>query len=386
MTIDRHHYKYIHIESSNHKSGNDFRVKVPHGLNHSTRVALQNFSIPNTIGNTYGPLSKLYWVEYMKDDAVSGIGDWSGKVFYIDLSVIPSYTTNAQLATFINDKFQNEVYDFDTKTVGTHKFGTEDPLGITFSYDEFAYNFEYNVSQITLTQDLGVKVFVPAIFENDVGLWAHLGMVNETSMVGLNCESYFNTPEQLLATFNQNYKTVYPLSTNIPAGVGAPTYRSLNRYWKDGGDNGRYMRIAGVPSGENNLDARTVIGDGHSIHENHFPQLYICSDTLGTDAMLCKNDRAVPTNILACVMNDQPKFSYLHFQTNTPAWNKLNDAKIQEFDIKIRDHKGRDIPAETLPNFNMTLIFETIDEIDYQKEHTKEYLREAYRKEHNYRK
>ena len=102
--------------------------------------------------------------------------------------------------------------------------------------------------------------------------------------------------------------------------------------------------------------------------------------------MLCKNDRAVPTNILACVLNDQPKFSYLHFQTNTPAWNKLNDAKIQEFDIKIRDHKGRDKPAETLPNFNMTLIFETIDEIDYQKEHTKEYLREAYRKEHNYRK
>jgi len=102
--------------------------------------------------------------------------------------------------------------------------------------------------------------------------------------------------------------------------------------------------------------------------------------------MLCNNDTAVPTNILACVMNDQPKFSYLNYQTNTPAWNKLNDTKIQEFDIKIRDHRGRDIPTANLPNFNMTLVFETIDEIDYQKEHTKEYLREAYRKEHNYRK
>ena len=59
MTIDRHHYKYIHIQSSNHKSGNDFKVKVPHGLNACTRVASQNFSIPNSIGNTYGPLSKL---------------------------------------------------------------------------------------------------------------------------------------------------------------------------------------------------------------------------------------------------------------------------------------------------------------------------------------
>lgn len=65
---------------------------------------------------------------------------------------------------------------------------------------------------------------------------------------------------------------------------------------------------------------------------------------------------------------------------------KLNDPKIQEFDIRIRDHRGRDIPAEQLPNFNMTLIFETVDEIDYQKEHTKQYLREAYVKEHDYRK
>jgi hypothetical protein len=131
---------------------------------------------------------------------------------------------------------------------------------------------------------------------------------------------------------------------------------------------------------------RTSESDGHSTHENHFSQLYICSDALGTDSMLCNNDTAVPTNILACVMNDQPKFSYLNYQTNTPAWNKLNDTKVQEFDIKIRDHRGRDIPTANLPNFNMTLVFETIDEMDYQKEHTKEYLREAYRKEHNYRK
>ena len=169
MTIDRHHYKYIHIESTNHKSGNDFRVKVPHGLNTCTRVALQNFSIPNTIGNTYGALSKLYWVEFMKDNATSGVGDWSAKLFYIDLSDVPSYTQNAEIATFINDKLQNEVYDFDTKTVGTHSFGAEDPLEIDFVYDETNYSFSYTVSQSTLTQDLGVKVFSPLMYQNDAG-------------------------------------------------------------------------------------------------------------------------------------------------------------------------------------------------------------------------
>ncbi|CAL6417788.1 unnamed protein product [Bathycoccus prasinos] len=42
-----------------------------------------------------------------------------------------------------------------------------------------------------------------------------------------------------------------------------------------------YLRIAGVPSLENSLMDRTSESDGHSTHENHFSQLYICSDTLG---------------------------------------------------------------------------------------------------------
>ena len=380
MTIDRHHYKYIYIESSNHKSGNDFKIKVPHGLNHSTRVALQNFSIPNTIGNTYGPLSKLYWVEYMKANATSGEADWSAKLFYIDLTDIPSYTLNAEILDLINEKLQNEVYDFDTKTIGTHQFGTEDPLEITFRYDENTYYFSYSVSQSTLTEDTNIKVFMPLAYKDDAGLWNNFGFYEEKHMNGIYSANYYETPAQTEQVLNTNYKTIYPLASEVPAGVeGYFTYQSFNKIFL-------YARIAGRPNVGNTLEYRTCIGDAHTTHENHFPQLYICSDTLGTDAMLCKNDTAVPTNILACVLNDQPKFSYLHFQTNTPAWNKLNDTKIQEFDIKIRDHKGRDIPSEYLPNFNMTLIFETIDEIDYHKEHTKEYLREAYRKEHDYRK
>ncbi|CAL6288461.1 unnamed protein product [Bathycoccus prasinos] len=82
----------------------------------------------------------------------------------------------------------------------------EDPLEINFVYDETNYSFNYTVSQSTLTQDLGVKVFSPT----------------------------------------------------------RP-----------------YFRIAGVPSLENSLSDRSADADGHSTHENHFSQLYICSDTLG---------------------------------------------------------------------------------------------------------
>ena len=112
----------------------------------------------------------------------------------------------------------------------------------------------------------------------------------------------------------------------------------------------------------------------------------LCSDALGTDGLICKNDTATPTNIIAWIINDQPKFSYLHHNTNTPAWMKLNDQNIKQFDIKIRDNRGRDIPAHILPSFNMTLVFEEIDEADFSKEHMKEYFREGYRKAHDYRK
>jgi len=75
----------------------------------------------------------------MKDNATSGVGDWSKKIFYIDLSDIPSYTQNSQIADLIHEKFQNEVYDYDTGTIGTHKFTTKDPLTIDFTYDETNY-------------------------------------------------------------------------------------------------------------------------------------------------------------------------------------------------------------------------------------------------------
>ena len=65
---------YIHIQSSNHESGNDFKVKVPHGLNACTRVASQNFSIPNSIGNTYGPFSKLIGLSYPFPVEIMGRG------------------------------------------------------------------------------------------------------------------------------------------------------------------------------------------------------------------------------------------------------------------------------------------------------------------------
>ena len=186
-------------------------------------------------------------IEFMKDNATSGVGDWSAKLFYIDLSDVPSYTQNAEIATFINDKIENEVYDFDTKTVGTHSFGAEDPLEINFVYDESNYSFNYTVSQTTLTQDLGVKVFSPLIYQNDAGLWNHFGFNEINHMIALYSADYLTTPAEAVSYLNTTQKTLYPLITDVPAGVeDYITYSIFNRTRP-------YFRIAGVPSLENSI-------------------------------------------------------------------------------------------------------------------------------------
>ena len=149
MTIDRHHYRYVYIDSSNHKLGNDFTVKVPHSLNSCSRVALQSFSIPNTIPNIYSGLNKLYWAEFRKPTSTtSNLADWEMKIFYIDLSSLEGYITNEGIANIINNKFVDEVYDYETKTL-SHSFGTSDTTGtlaITFTYNPDTYKFNRNIS------------------------------------------------------------------------------------------------------------------------------------------------------------------------------------------------------------------------------------------------
>ncbi len=379
MTIDRHHYRYVYIDSSNHKLGNDFTVKVPHSLNSCSRVALQSFSIPNTIPNIYSGLNKLYWAEFRKPTSTtSNLADWEMKIFYIDLSSLEGYITNEGIANIINNKFVDEVYDYETKTL-SHSFGTSDTTGtlaITFTYNPDTYKFNIGVSQPSLTGNANVKIFVPAFVDGDMGLWENFGFSHKESMVQIG-----STDElAFLSYLNTAYTRIYASNTDIPAGSQDQSYYDFNY-------SQRYARIAGVPSNDTDIVAsKILIPEGSATHENHFNGLYLCSDALGTDGLICKNDTATPTNIIAWIINDQPKFSYLHHNTNTPAWMKLNDQNIKQFDIKIRDNRGRDIPAHILPSFNMTLVFEEIDEADFSKEHMKEYFREGYRKAHDYRK
>ena len=65
--MDRHHYKYVVIDSSKHINQSvtaDFTVQVPHGLNNCSRVCVKSFTMPNNFHNVYGNIKEVQWVEF----------------------------------------------------------------------------------------------------------------------------------------------------------------------------------------------------------------------------------------------------------------------------------------------------------------------------------
>ena len=107
MSLEKSHYKYLHINSGSMDKANDFKVHIPHGLENCVRVCVKRFSIPNTMGNNYSNLNKFHFVEFMKTNgtapAYKNAGDawvngWTAKHFYIKLDDIPNYTTNTEIS------------------------------------------------------------------------------------------------------------------------------------------------------------------------------------------------------------------------------------------------------------------------------------------------
>ena len=91
---------------------------------------------------------------------------------------------------------------------------------------------------------------------------------------------------------------------------------------------------------------------------------------------------AIPSNVLEWITNDQPKFSFLHHESSTLTWHTLKDPSIRAFDIQIRDHRGRRFDSSALPNYNLTLVFEMMDPVEYTKEFIEAYNKEGWRKAH----
>jgi len=353
-----HNYKHLHIDTrlrADTASKSDFTVSVPHGLTGATRVCLKSFSIPNSFGNLFGNNRYLYWNEHYNN----GISPftWVKKTFYIDLSAlaaISNYATNVELANAMNVEFSAGDRIFDLDTGGTsHQFASEAEMGISVVYDTETYEFTF-----TFTQTGKHKVFVPAILDLQGSIWENIGFSEA------KCASAINAVN-ILFVLNTVIVNSY---TNIPT----------NEYLQS-------FHISDAFS-SNDLEERVISSDVPSVHENHIQRLYVCSDTLVSDALVMEGTTAIPTNILDEIVNVVPKFSYLHKEmAGLPMWNRLLNPRLNRFDIKLLDQNGATIPDEAMPDYHMTLMFEVVQEIEYTRDEIEDYNLQGFQMAHRSR-
>ena len=390
MSLEKSHYKYLHINSGSMDKANDFKVHIPHGLENCVRVCVKRFSIPNTMGNNYSNLNKFHFVEFMKTNgttpaykgAQSGVwyNGWTAKHFYIKLDDIPNYTTNTEIVTHINSKFASgEVYDFETDQQ-THQFGSEDALGVEFSYDASTYIMSYKITS-TQTTNTNIKIFMPCIHDNDGGIWHHLGFhAEEFFVVTGNQQTRF--PHRTIAMMEEDLSLTYPViyaeASDVPAGDVDRSYAQFNTLYSP-----TYARLAGKVVAENMDTFRTSVAENPSIHENPHSGIYVCSDELGQDGMEVRHNYAIGTNVLEFIENDEPRYSHLHYKSGGMlTWHKCNNPSIRAFDIKIRDHRFRLIDPTHLPNFTLILAFEFTQPVEFDKQFIEAYNRAGFRMAH----
>ena len=90
---------------------------------------------------------------------------------------------------------------------------------------------------------------------------------------------------------------------------------------------------------------------------------------------------AIPSNVLEWITNDQPKFSFLAPRVQHAHVAHAQGPEHQGFRHSNPRSQRQAIRFIALPNYNLTLVFEMADKIEYTKEFL-EYNKEGWRKAH----
>ena len=103
---NRHHYKYVIIDSSKEKHNSvdaKFKVQIPQGITGTTRVCVKSFSMPNSYHNIYGDLKTAKFVEFYRP---TSDGAWVYEVFRFN-NLAEGYTETDNLFSELQSKFTN---------------------------------------------------------------------------------------------------------------------------------------------------------------------------------------------------------------------------------------------------------------------------------------
>ena len=356
---ERHHYKYIVLDSSK-ENGNavqaKFNVQVPHGITNASRVCVKSFSMPNVIHNVYGDFKKVRFVEFYRPTASA---NWVYDVF--NLSLPDGYDETSDLVTSLQGKFTNTsgneiIRESDGTATFTHAGQSDTATTVTLTHDTNSY-------KNTLVFDSGSQHKAIALLvedQNTLTIWESLGFKKEQI---LKVSEIAGMRDRLNA-----------LASDAGADVIANDVMI-------GGL--RFIR-GGITT--SSIVHRTLVSPHAGTHENH-NGIYIASQMLGNDTMvgLAHSDNVMvahQSDVLQFINNDVPKYSYLTYHTDTPMWNVLTKKDINYFDVEIRDHRGHLYPRSALADFLMVIMFETIEEMEYNKDDIIAYNAMAYKLGH----
>jgi len=353
--------KYVHVNSVNRRAGDTksrLTVQVPQGLENCSRVALKSFSIPNTFPNMVN--ATIQWIE-MVQTVESGSNKWKAALFTIklnDLNPDQQYIDNLTLQSVLQTKFNNEANAFIEKTDisddglvfinsgFSHTVGTENEMPITITYD--SENFLFKISG---KQNSGTKHKFMILYddESDESLWPTMGYDSQ-KLIKKNEISQF---------LSESYQSL----------VNSPTALDYNN-----GNNlllkdlyGKDMRDVA----ENTEKFRSIYAPHVSKHENHLSKINLSSDLASDSFIMGDNGILRNTDILESIVNNVPKFSYIHHAADTLYFHNLNRSDVTKFDLRL--YQGDDMKQlvdEVLPDWNAVLVFEQNLEIEYHKDQT----------------
>lgn len=357
---ERHHYKYVVIDSSKENLNAvdaQFKVQIAHGIHNASRVAVKSFSMPNTIHNIYGDLAKVRFVEFYKPSAGA---EWTHQIYNFVLD--DAYTLTSDLITTIQNKFLNSSgTEITRESDGSKTVKQRNPQGVdyadTFTTVTISHNTTSYLNTLTLNSGTQDKAFALLVSDqNDHTIWESLGFDKR----GILKESQIEWAKEKLNA----------LADDAPATIQGGFY---NYYLRGGKSSG---------SAEN----RTIVAPRAGTHENH-NGIYISSKALGNDVLVGKahDDNVMvahSSDVLQFINNDVAKFSYLTYHTDVPMWNILTKKNIFDFDIELRDHRNVLFPRSALPDFVLVLMFETVEEIEYNKDDIIAYNALGYRLGH----
>jgi hypothetical protein len=358
---ESHSLKYVHVDTLNRKAGETksrITVHVPQGLENCSRVALKSFSIPNTFPNMVS--KKIQWIE-MIQTVGNGNPIWKMALFTIlmdDLDTDQTYLDNVNLQFELQTRFQNDgsvtIYKTEISENGlefvdvgerTHNVNWEVEMPITIVYDKESFKFKLHGKQNSGTQH---KFMILYDDESDQSLWHHMGFQQEKLMTKGKFSEFLSQAYQSLETTTsaKEYNTTNQLLKNV--------------YGKD-------MRDVT----ENTLKIRYIYAGHASKHENHIGKINLCSDLASDSFIMGDNGTLRNTDILESIVNNVPKFSYIHYSADTLYFHNLNRADVHKFDLRL--YESDDLKAlvdEVLPNWSAVLVFEKNLEMEYHKEDT----------------